>query len=90
MKSALGKSMTKLKKIRMILKNLKNNSKIFKNDDKKYKQYLEAVYAIKQVLKFAAIIYKNRKIVNTKVFKGINNIVHEDIEIDEICTGWEE
>lgn len=90
LKSCLGKSMTQLKKIRMILKNLKNAGKMFKDDAEKYKQYMDAVAAIKQVLKFAAVIYKNRRIINGKVFKGLNNIVHEEIEIDETCTGMEE
>lgn len=83
MKSCLGKSMVTLKKINLVMKNLRKSKSLFKDDKEKLKKYKEAVYAIKQVLKFAARVYRNRKIINRKVFNGLNNIVHESLEIDE-------
>ena len=43
-----------------------------------------------EVLKFTAIVYKNRALINKKVQKGLNNIVHESFEIDEPLVGWED
>lgn len=82
MKSNLGKSMVALKKVNLVLKNLQKNKKQFKDKPEEYKKYKEAVYAIKQVLKFAARIYRNRKIINKKVFDGLNNIVHENFDFE--------
>ena len=82
MKSNLGKSMVTLKKSNLVLKNLQKNKKQFKDKPEEYKKYKDAVYAIKQVLKFAARIYRNRKIINKKVFDGLNNIVHENFDFE--------
>lgn len=82
MKSNLGKSMVALKKVNLVLKNLQKNKKQFKDKPEEYKKYKDAVYAIKQVLKFAARIYRNRKIINKKVFDGLNNIVHENFDFE--------
>lgn len=82
MKSNLGKSIVTLKKVNLVLKNLQKNKKQFKDKPEEYKKYKEAVYAIKQVLKFAARIYRNRKIINKKVFDGLNNIVHENFDFE--------
>ena len=82
MKSNLGKSMVALKKSNLVLKNLQKNKKQFKDKPEEYKKYKDAVYAIKQVLKFAARIYRNRKIINKKVFDGLNNIVHENFDFE--------
>lgn len=82
MKSNLGKSMVVLKKSNLVLKNLQKNKKQFKDKPEEYKKYKDAVYAIKQVLKFAARIYRNRKIINKKVFDGLNNIVHENFDFE--------
>ena len=82
MKSNLGKSIVTLKKINLVLKNLQKNKKQFKDKPEEYKKYKDAVYAIKQVLKFAARIYRNRKIINKKVFDGLNNIVHENFDFE--------
>lgn len=83
MKSHLGKSVTMLKKYNLLLKNLKRESKKYKDDKKMYEDYKEAIYAIKQVLKFAARIYYNRKLINKKVYNGVHHIVHEDTDYDE-------
>jgi len=72
-----------MRKALLIMKNLERQSKYFKNQDQK-KRYDEAVYAVKQIMKFAAKLYKNRKIINSKVFDGLNNIVREDFEQDEV------
>ena len=81
MKSHLGSTMTTLKKIKVIMKNLDKQKATFKTDKEQYKKYKDAVYAIKQTLKFAAKVYRNRKIINNKVYRGLNNIVHEEEEI---------
>lgn len=83
MKSNINSAVTVLKKKNLILKNLKKGKANFKFNPDLYKKYDEAVYAIKQVIKFAERIYRNRRIVNRKVFNGLNNIVHESFEIDE-------
>lgn len=81
MKSHLGKTVTTLKKYNLVMKNLKKAGKPLSGEEAK--KYKEAVYAIKRVLKLVARIYRNRKLVNKQVWKGLNNIVHEDYEIDE-------
>lgn len=83
MKSHLGKTMATIKKLNLLMKNLKNAGRRFDKKSDDYKKYKEAVYAIKKVLKFAARVYRNRKIINNKVWKGLNNIVYEEIDIDE-------
>ena len=90
MKSYLGKTVATMKKIRLMTRNLEKGSKQFENDKEKLKKYKEAVYAIKQVLKFASIVYRNRKIINKKVYNGLNNIVHESFEYDEPLWKWED
>jgi hypothetical protein len=83
MKSHLGKTMTMIKKMHFIIKNLEYQERYFKNNKDMLKKYKDAVYAIKRVLKIVAKIYYNRKIVNKRVYNGINNIVHEDSTVDE-------
>lgn len=90
MKSNLGKTVATMKKIRLMTKNLEKGAKQFDKNSEEYKKYKEAVYAIKKVLKFASIIYRNRKIINKKVYNGLNNIVHESFEIDEPLMFWED
>lgn len=81
MKSHLGKTMTTLKKMKFIMKNLEKQKSQFKGNPEEYKKYKDAVYAIKQTLKFAAKIYRNRRIINDKVYRGLNNVVHEEDEL---------
>lgn len=83
MKSNLGKSLITLKRIKLIMKNLEKGKQKFKDNPENYKKYKDAVYAIKSVLKFVERIYRNRRIINKKVFNGLNNIVHEDFINDE-------
>ena len=91
-KSWFGKTMTTLKKIRIIIRNLEKDEKKFKNNPIERKKYQDAVYAIKQVLKFVAIIYKNRQIINRRVVLGMRNIVYESdsVIVDEWLVGWED
>jgi len=84
MKSCLGKTMKTIKRVMLVLKNLERGKKKYDKNSEEYKKYTDAVYAIKQVLKFAARVYKNRKIINKRVYNGLNNIVHEDFEIYEV------
>lgn len=79
MKSFLGKTVTQLKKIRLVMKNLEREKKNIK-DKEELQKYSEAIYAIKQVLKIAEKVYRYRRLVNKKVFNGINNIIHEENE----------
>ena len=83
MKSHLGKTITTYKKILLVMKNLQRGKRQFEKGSDERKKYIEAVRAIKKTLKFVARIYKNRKIINKQVWKGLNNIVHEDYELDE-------
>jgi len=78
MRQLLGKNITQMRKLRMLIKNL-NKAKDTLKDEEDIKKYKQAVYAIKKCLLFAAKIYRNRKIINRKVFDGLKNIVHEDV-----------
>lgn len=89
MRSHLGKTVATMKKIKLMTKNLERGAKQFKGNEDQYKKYKDAVYAIKQVLKFVAVVYRNRKLINRKVYNGLNNIIHENFEIDEPLTGME-
>lgn len=73
---------TNIRKALLVVRNLERQKKNFKNPELK-KKYADAVYSIKNILRFAAKIYKNRKIINTRVFNGLNNIIKEDYEIEE-------
>lgn len=91
MKSHLGKTVATMKKMKLLIKNLERGKNQFKNNPEELKKYKESVYAIKQVLKFTAIVYRNRAIINKKVKNGLNNIVHESyVEFDEMLIGWED
>ena len=83
MKSNLGKAALVIRKLSFIMKNLKKGKKQFKRGSEEYNKYKDAVYAIKQVLKFANRVYYNRRLINRKVWNGLNNIVHEDMDYDE-------
>lgn len=78
MRSHLHKSLVVVKRINLVMKNLERGKDAFKKDPEAYKKYSDAVYAIKQVVEFASRIYKNRSLINKKVFDGLNNIVNEN------------
>ena len=78
-KSMLGKSMTQLKKMNFIIRNLERSGRSIK-DKEELKKYKDAVYAIKRVLRLASKIYYNRKILNRRVYEGVKNIVNEEVE----------
>ena len=82
-KKYLGKTLNTLRKCNLVMKNLQRQQKNFKRGTEEYEKYKEAVDAIRAVLKFTARVYRNRKIINKKVYKGIHNIIHENYEIDE-------
>jgi hypothetical protein len=71
-----------VKKVFMLIKNLESSAKDFKDKEIK-KKYEETVHALKRVLRFAYVVYKNRSIINKKVISGLKNIVDESIEVDE-------
>jgi len=70
------------KKAIFVVKSLERQQKFIKDSYLK-KKHADAVYAIKNILRFISKIYKNRKIINSRVFNGLNNIVKEDYEIEE-------
>lgn len=78
-KSLLGKTVTQMKKMNFIIRNLERSGKSIK-DKEELKKYKDAVYAIKRVLRLAAKIYHNRKILNRRVYEGVKNIVNEEAE----------
>lgn len=84
LKSHISKAITILKKKNLILKNLDKGKKNYKRNSDEYKKYNDAIYAIKNVIKFAERIYRNRRIINKKVYNGLNNLVHESLEYDEM------
>jgi hypothetical protein len=68
---------SKLRKIQLIIKNLRKQAKYLK-DPELQKKYKEAVYAIEKVIKLVASIYRNRRIISKRVLDGLTNIVKED------------
>lgn len=81
-KSNISKSLTTYKRMNYVLKELKRKTKSFSNKEQRRK-YKEAVYALKRALKICIKIYKNRKLVSSRVIKGLKNIVTEDVIIIE-------
>ena len=74
---------SKIRKCMLITKNLKQRAKSIDNKEMK-KKYLEAVYALKQTLKFIAKVYKNRRILTNRVRRGLQIAIHEDFDfVDE-------
>jgi len=74
---------SKIRKCMLITKNLKLRAKSIDNKEMK-KKYLEAVYALKQTLKFIAKVYKNRRILTNRVRRGLQIAIHEDFDfVDE-------
>lgn len=72
----------KIRKAMLLIKELKNRAKEFV-EPKMQEKYMQAVYAIKEVMRFIAKIYNNRKIITNKVLKGLNFAIHEEMCIDE-------
>ena len=64
----------------IVLKDLRYERKFIKDKETK-KKYDDAVYAIYQGLKIINKIYKNRKMVNERLLKGVKNIVNESEEL---------
>ena len=74
---------SKIRKCMLITKNLKQRAKTIDNKEMK-KKYLEAVYALKQTLKFIAKVYKNKRILTNRVRRGLQIAIHEDFDfVDE-------
>jgi hypothetical protein len=73
-----------------IYNNLKREKDKIKDKETRAK-YEEAIYAIKKVMHFAYIVYKNRKIVNNRVINGLKNIVNESVSEEEFLEElWQE
>lgn len=73
---------SKLKKVQLIMRNLKRQAKYLK-DPETQKKYNDAVYAIEKVVRLVAKIYRNRKIISKRVLNGLSNIVNEDHDSGE-------
>ena len=77
-----NKTKSNIKKCLLVIKNLKQQSKVI--DDKEIKKkYLESVYALKRVLKLLTKIYKARKLIDEKVKRGLKNIIKEQLNTEE-------
>lgn len=81
---------SKIRKCMIITKNLKTRAKSIDNAVMR-KKYLEAVYALKQTLKFISKVYKNRRILTNRVRNGLKIAIHEDFEFvdEEFDFKWE-
>jgi hypothetical protein len=88
-----SKAKGNIKRCFMIVKNLKRQAKEIPNRDMR-KKYLDSVYALKQILRYASKIYKNRKLVTDRVKIGMHTLVMEGAEplsdYGEALTGFEE
>ena len=82
-KSNISSSLTSLKKINYIIKQLEKKTGSF-SDKETREKYKDTVYALKRALKIAIKIYRNRNLVNQRVVRGLKNIVTEDIDIGSI------
>lgn len=67
------------RQLSLVVRNLKKESKKIKDPVMKKKNE-DAIYAIQKLIKVAAIVYRNRKIVDDRLKVGIKNIVTEDHE----------
>lgn len=67
------------RQLSLVVRNLKKESKKIKDPVMKKKNE-DAIYAIQKLIKVAAIVYRNRKIVDDRLKAGIKNIVTEDHE----------
>lgn len=71
---------SKIGKVRYVIKALKRERELFKDDPEQLKKLNDAIYAIGKIIKFAYKVYKNRAIINRRVLKGLDNIVVEEEE----------
>jgi hypothetical protein len=79
-----------VKRVLYIYHNLEKEKNKMKDKEIK-KKYEEALYAIKKVMHFAYIVYKNRKIINNRVINGLKNIVNESVGEEEFLEQlWQE
>jgi len=74
---------SKARKAYLVVRNLEKQTRTIKDPVQK-KKYKDSVYALKRVLRYANRIYRNRKLINARVIKGLNNVVHEDVTDDII------
>lgn len=79
-KSHISDSLTSLKKINYILKQLKKKTNDFADKETREK-YKDSVYALKKAVRIAIKIYKNRNLVNKRVLRGLKNIITEDVDL---------
>ena len=71
-----NKTKTKLKKALLIVKNLKKQAKYITDSETKEK-YLNAVMALKTMVKVISNVYENRKKINKEVVTGLKSLVFE-------------
>jgi hypothetical protein len=77
-----ARTKSKMGQALLVLGNLKSHAKTIK-DKTERKKYDEAVYAIERVMRMVSLVYKNRQIINDKVYRGLKNIVKEGSEVEE-------
>lgn len=70
------KAKSELEKVKLVYKNLKMKWFSFWNKPQERKKFEQAMYAIEQILKIVAQVYKNR----ARILKGLGNIVVESVQ----------
>jgi hypothetical protein len=87
-----SKSKSNIKRCFMVVKNLKRQAKEIPDKEMR-KKYLDSVYALKQILRYASRIYKDRKLVTDRVKVGLHGLVMESkdpIDYGEALVGFED
>ena len=74
---------SKIKKCILVIRNLNKQAKVIEDKELR-KKYKEAVYALKQTLRFISKVYKDRRIISNRVKRGLSIAIHEEYEfVDE-------
>jgi hypothetical protein len=81
-----NRTSNKIKKVLIVLKNLKREAKKFKDPIQRQK-YEDALYAINSIITVIAQIYKHREKLNARVLRGLSNIVFESTNDETIQIG---
>ena len=75
------KTKSNVKKSFMIIKNLKRQATIINDKDTK-KKYLDACYALKQIVRYLAKVYRERRLISDRVKAGLHNMINESLSED--------
>lgn len=74
-----SRAKSNIKKCFMIVGNLKKQASTINNPETR-KKYKDAVYALKQMLKYASKIYKQRKLITYRAKAGMHNAINEEMD----------